>query len=90
MAAGMEMVQAYEKTSDELSYPSVVHFTGHVQLKGVRPQTVEAYEMMVPLLACWAGQDPEELNEERVREFFLHLLRERQYSSHSIRQARVW
>jgi integrase len=85
----MERVQAYEKTSVELSYPSVVRFTGHVQLKGLRPRTVEAYEMMVRLLARWAGQDPEELDEERVREFFLHLLRDRQYSSQSIRQARV-
>ena len=70
MASAGPMVEAYEKTSDkcvESSYPSVVRFAGHVQLKGVRPRTVEAYAMMVRLLARWAGRDPAELEEERVR-----------------------
>ena len=44
MAAGWGRLQAYEKTSfTKLSYPSVVRFTGHVQLKGVWPRTLEAY-----------------------------------------------
>ena len=47
------------------SLPSVVRFIGHVQLKGVRPRTVEAYLMMVRLLACHAGQDPALLEEEQ-------------------------
>ena len=86
-------MQAYEKTSvlntvvD--SYPSVVRFIGHVQLKGGRPRTVEAYRMMLRLLARHAGQDPAVLDEEAVRGFFLHLVRDRQYSSQSIRQARA-
>ena len=79
MVAGRGKVQAYETTSNtEISYPSVARFTGHVQLKGVRPRTLEAYEMRLRLLARWAGRDPVELTEERVREFFLHLLRKRQ------------
>ena len=45
--------------------------------------------MMVHLLAWWAGRDPAELEEERVREFFLHLIRNRQYAPQSIRQARA-
>ena len=88
MASGGGNLQAYEKTSDDLSWPSVVRFAGHVQLKGVRPRTVEAYTMMLRLLARWAGKDPAELGEEAVREFFLHLLRDRQYAPQSIRHRR--
>ena len=58
MASAGGRLQAYEKTSAECvarSYPSVVRFAGHVQLKGGRPRTVEAYGMMVRLLARWAG-----------------------------------
>jgi len=92
MASVGGKLEAYEKTSvesKELSYPSVVRFAGHVQLKGVRPRTVEAYEMMVRLLARWAGGDPAQLGEERVREFFLYLIRDRQYAPQSMRQARA-
>lgn len=93
MASGWGTLQAYEKTSvlnivvD--SYPSVVRFIGHVQLKAARPRTVEAYRMMIRLLARHAGQDPASLDEEAVRAFFLYLVRDRQYSSQSIRQARA-
>ena len=45
--------------------------------------------MMVRLLARWAGRDPAELEEERVREFFPYLIRDRQYAPQSIRQARA-
>ena len=89
MAPAVWMVEVYEKTSADTSYSSVVRFTEHVQLKGVRPRTVEAYSMMVRLLARWAGEDPEHLAEERVREFFLYLIRDRQYAPQSIRQARA-
>lgn len=89
MAAGGGRLEAYEKTSADLSYPSLVRFAGHVELKGVRPRTVEAYTMMLRLLARWAGSDPAALTEEQVRGFFLHLIRDRQYASQSIRQARV-
>jgi hypothetical protein len=44
---------------------------------------------MVRLLARWAGKDPPDLTEERVREFFLHLVRDRRYAPSSIRQARA-
>ncbi len=44
---------------------------------------------VVRILAGWAGEDPAGLGEERVREFFLHLVRERGYASKSIRQARA-
>lgn len=86
-------LQAYEKTSSlnsvADSYPSVARFTEHVQLKGGRPRTVEAYRMMIRLLARHAGQDPAALDEETVRGFFLYLLRDRQYSAQSLRQARA-
>jgi len=41
------------------------------------------------MLAGWAGEDPAVLGEERVREFFLHLIRERGYAPKSVRQARA-
>jgi integrase/recombinase XerD len=50
---------------------------------------VEAYVAVVRILAQWAGEDPAELGEERVREFFLHLIGERSYASKSVRQARA-
>ena len=48
---GVGKIQACEKTSiAKISYPSVVRFTGHVQLKGVQPGTLEAFAMMFRLL----------------------------------------
>lgn len=41
------------------------------------------------VLARWAGCDPETLDEERIRDFFLHLIRDRQHAPQSLRQARV-
>jgi hypothetical protein len=55
--------QAYEKASSlnsvADSYPSVARFTEHVQLKGGRPRTVEAYRMMIRLPARHAPFAPE-------------------------------
>jgi integrase len=50
---------------------------------------VEAYVAVVRILAQWAGEDPAVIGEERVREFFLHLVNERGYASKSVRQARA-
>jgi integrase/recombinase XerD len=44
---------------------------------------------VVRILGQWAGEDPAELGEERVREFFLHLVNERGYAPKSLRQARA-
>jgi integrase/recombinase XerD len=44
---------------------------------------------MMRHVARWSGHDPAELSEEQVRQFFLHLINERGYSSQSIRQARA-
>ena len=44
---------------------------------------------MVRLLERWAGSDPAQLSEERVREFFVHLVKERGYAPQSVRQARA-
>jgi integrase len=44
---------------------------------------------MVRLLAQWAGGDPAELDEERVREYFLHLVREKGLAPQTVRQARA-
>ena len=79
----------YEKTPAHYSYDSVARFAGHVQLKGLMPRSVEAYLAVVRILAQWAGEDPAALGEERVREFFLHLVRERGYAPKSLRQARA-
>ena len=63
MASGGWKVEAYEKTSVELSYPSVVRFTGHVQLKGLSARTVESYVCMIRQLAAWGRRDPAELTD---------------------------
>ena len=78
-------LRTYEKTS----YDSLARFTGHVQLKGRAPRTVESYLCIVRSLAEWAGADPAGLEEERVRDYFLHLLRDRGYAPQSMRQARA-
>ena len=89
MAAGKGMVEFYEKTTVELSYPSLARFTGHVQLKGLSERTVESYVCMIRQLAAWGKRDPAELTEEQVRDYFLHLVRERKYAPASLRQARA-
>ena len=71
MADGKGMVEVYEKTTVELSYPSVARFTGHVQLKGLSERTVESYVCMIRQLAAWGKRDPAELTEEQVRDYFL-------------------
>ena len=83
------MVEVYEKTTVELSYPSVARFTGHVQLKGLSERTVESYVCMIRQLTAWGKRDPAELTEEQVRDYFLHLVRERKYAPASLRQARA-
>lgn len=71
------------------AFASIARFSEHVQLAGRAARTVEAYVAAVRLLAGWAGGDPAGLVEERVREYFLHLLRERGYAPQSLRQARA-
>ena len=90
MAAGKGMVEVYEKTTVELSYPSLARFTGHVQLKGLSERTVESYVCMIRQLTAWGKRDPAELTEEQVRDYFLHLVRERKYAPASLRQARAF
>ena len=50
---------------------------------------MEAYLAALRMLAQWSGEDPAGLDEERVREYFLHLVRERGYAPKSLRQARA-
>ena len=50
---------------------------------------MESYLCIVRSLAEWAQADPAGLDEERVRDFFLHLKRERGYAPQSMRQARA-
>ena len=44
---------------------------------------------MLRLLAQWAGGDPALLDEERVRDYFLHLVNARSYAPKTLRQARA-
>lgn len=44
---------------------------------------------MIRLLAQWADDDPAALGKERVRDYFLHLVRVRSYAPKSLRQARA-
>jgi integrase/recombinase XerD len=71
------------------AFPSIARFAEHVQLSGRAARTVEAYVAAVRLLGQWAGSDPAELDEERVRAYFLHLLNEKGYAPKSLRQARA-
>ena len=50
---------------------------------------MEAYLAVIRILEQWAEEDAAALGEERVREFFLHLVRERGYAPKSLRQARA-
>ena len=89
MASKAGRLEVYEKTTIELSYPSVARFTGHVQLKGLAERTVESYVCIIRQFAVWGRTDPAELTEEEVRDYFLHLVRERKYARASLRQARA-
>lgn len=80
---------AVSLTGSPSSYPSLARFTGHVQLKGLAPRSVEAYLCMARQLAKWAGCDPASLGEERVRDYFLHLKNARAYAPATMRQARA-
>ena len=44
---------------------------------------------LVRLLSEWCAGDPAELDEERVREYFLHLVREKGLAPQTVRQARA-
>lgn len=44
---------------------------------------------MIRLLAQWAACDPATLSEERVRDYFLHLVNARSYAPKTLRQARA-
>jgi integrase/recombinase XerD len=44
---------------------------------------------MIRLLAQWAAADPATLGEERVRDYFLHLVNVRSYAPKTLRQARA-
>lgn len=83
------IVVAASGASSLVSYPSVVRFIGHLQLKGLAPRTVEAYVCMIRLLAQWAAGDPAALSEEQVRDYFLHLVNARSYAPKTMRQARA-
>lgn len=83
------IVVAASGATSLVSYPSVARFIGHLQLKGLAPRTVEAYGCMVRLLAQWATCDPATLDEERVRDYFLHLVNARSYAPKTMRQARA-
>jgi hypothetical protein len=67
----------------------VVRFTGHVHLKGLPERTVESYACMIRQLAAWGKRDPAELTEEQVRNYFLHLVKERKDAPAPLRQARA-
>jgi integrase/recombinase XerD len=84
----------YEKdtsssSSSALAFASLDRYLGHVELKGLAPRTVESYMFMAKQFATWSMADPELAEEEKVRDFFLYLRRERNYSPQSIRQARA-
>lgn len=52
-------------------------------------RTVDSYWCSIRQLSEWADADPASLAEERVRDYFLYLFRDRGYASQSMRQARA-
>ena len=61
-------------------------FIQDLELAGMSPRTVEAYVYPVTRLADYFDRPPEELNEEQIREFFVHI-RESKLSESWFKQA---
>jgi integrase/recombinase XerD len=58
-----------------------------MQLRGLARRTQDAYVRVVRQLAEHYGKPPDQLSEEELRQYFLYLQNERQYSSSSCRVA---
>jgi hypothetical protein len=56
-----------------------------LQLKGVTPRTQRVYLREVGNLAKYFGKSPEELEEGEIKEYLLHLLKERKVSEATYR-----
>ncbi len=56
-----------------------------VQLRGITPRTQKSYLREVRNFARYFGKSPEELGESEVKEYLLHLLKERKVSDGTFR-----
>ena len=70
------------------TYPCITQFKQLVQLKDYRRPTKEAYVRCVWRLAEHFDCDPAQLNEEHLRQYFLFLREEQQYSPSSMKMAK--
>ena len=57
-----------------------------LQLAGYSERTVESYTSVVVRLSKHYGRSPAELSEEELRQFFIHLKKERKISESSFKQ----
>lgn len=56
-----------------------------MQLRRLAPSTQRAYEAAVERLALYYGRSPDQLSEEEIRRFFMHLINERRVSDSTFR-----
>ena len=62
-------------------------FTEDLQLRNRSPKTIEAYVYHVRELACYFNQSPEQLGDDQIHRYLLHLLHHKQVSWSSYNQA---
>jgi integrase/recombinase XerD len=70
------------------TYPCITQFKQLVQLKDYRPPTKDAYVRCVWRLAEHFDGDPAQLHEDQLRQYFLFLREEQQYSPSSMKMAK--
>ena len=61
--------------------------TEHLKLKGYSPKTIKAYRNSVIRFLSLAGKSPEEITNEDIKNYMLHLLDERESSHSYVNQA---
>jgi site-specific recombinase XerD len=58
-----------------------------LQLSGYSPKTIDKYLHYAKQFAAYFMKSPKEMGAEEIREFLLHLIRDRDFSHHTYRQA---
>ena len=74
--------------ADPLSLPSLSErMTQDLQLRGLSPRTQEAYLRAVRQLVAFYRRPPDQLKEEEVRDYFLHLKNHKHFAPNSLKIA---
>ena len=72
---------------DSHPYPSMLRFAKHLALYFDAPRTRHSYYRQMRLVHEQAGCDPAEMDEEMLRDYFLHVKTVKRWKSKTIRQA---